>query len=346
MAKVPSAGSYIKPAIFIDRKPTTYNTMFKAGALVDVARKINEAGLPLLMNHNSGKFPVGMWFQAKVNEAEQVVAQFYIPKEIPEYGDLTSRIDTGILDSVSIGFSAGVHECSICGNAISDYNLCPHVPGKTYENATCYVLLDNIRPSEGSLVYSGAVPAAKIQEEFTAKGDGFSKEDFFKSNPNAYATIDVEIVQSGNIIQDTYDNFEEGNTMDALQELQEKYAKKVDDHLVLAEKYAETVEKNATFASEVAKVNEYKVAADEANTMAAAAKEEATKILEQFQTVIEALALPFATDYKAPSDFEGCVADLNTYLEKAKALPVGQQTEHQDEESVAEFSIADANYKV
>lgn len=347
MAKVPSKGSSIRTAVFIDRKPTTYNTRFKAGALIDVASKINNDGLPLLMNHNSGSFPVGMWFQAKVNEKEQVVSQFYMPSEIPEHNDIIARIDTGILDSVSIGFSAKSRTCSICSNDINDYENCPHVPGKAYNNEICYVDLDQVTPSEGSLVYSGAVPAAKIQEDYMVKSASLSKEELCKEFPTAFSTGELEIVQTGVILQDTNDNFDEGNAMspEEILALQNKFAAQTSTLADTSSKYAAAVDELASARVEIAKVDEYKAAIEIAQGEATLAKESYSALVTKFKDVVAGLAAPFKADYSAPDSIEALTADFEKYMEETKALPVGRQT-IVDEPEVAQFSVPDSVYKI
>lgn len=347
MPKVPSKGSSIRTAVFIDRKPTTYNTRFKAGALVDVANKINTDGLPVLMNHNSGQFPVGMWFQAKVNEKEQTVAQFYMPTEIPEHNDIMARIDTGILDSVSIGFTASLRTCSICSNDINDYENCPHIPGRTYNNEICYVELDGVSPSEGSLVYSGAVKAAKIQEDYMVKSTSLSKEDLCKEFPTAFSAGELEIVQTGNIIQDTNDNFDEGKLMspEEIQALQEKFATQASTLADTSMKYAGAVEELAAARVGIAKVDEYKVAAETAKEGEESAKASYSALVAKIQEVVSGLAAPFEAAYTAPTSVDALTADLETYMEKAKALPSGRQSEQEAPEATT-FSIPDTAYKI
>ena len=248
MAKKPTKGAYTKAAVFIDRKPTTRNTKFKAGALVDVMNKINTDGLALLANHNSSQFPIGMWYKAKVNENEQVIAEFYVPKEITEFADVSARIESGILDSVSIGFSATTHDCSVCGNDIQDYENCPHIPGKTYDNEIAYVELDGIKASEGSLVYSGAVPAAKIQDSYS---EDCSKEEYCKAH--TFDNGELMIATGGLLLQDNGDNktFTEGIEM----ELQEKFDALSLKHDDVSSKYTALLEKSNTQSADLDKID-------------------------------------------------------------------------------------------
>ena len=340
MPKTPTKGSYIKPAVFIDRKPTSRNTRFKAGALADVSSKINRDGLPLLMNHDSGQFPVGMWFQAKVNENDQVIAQFYVPKEIPEHDDIYSRVEAGILDSVSIGFSAGVHDCSICGNDIQDYEACPHIPGRTYEGETAYVELDAIKASEGSLVYAGAVPDAKIQDSYS---EDCSKEDYCKSH--TFSDGELMIATGGIIVQDNNETFNDEGTPMELKELQEKFSAQAEKLDSVNSKYMDLLEKFNANSAEALKVDEYKAAADEASKEATDAKEAYSAVVATVAEQVKALAAPFEASYEAPTDIEALFADMTKFMEKAKELPSGQQSNSPEDEVVA-YVIPEDKFKV
>lgn len=347
MGKIPTLGSFKSKALLIDLKPTTFNTKFKPSALQQVSDKINTQGLPLLLIHNSDKLPIGAWYESAVENSE-VITKFFIPKEIKEYEDVKVRIEAGILDSVSIGFNADVHECSICGNDIQDFNACSHIPGKNYEikdpatgtslgDEVCYVMLDGIRASEASLVHSGAVPSAKIIEST-------SKEDYFTSNKINFATGQLETVQTNFALQDSYINNFEGEEMtkeeyDALalkhQELSDKYLTSREENVVLRES-------NLTFKEKVDGYDNAVEAEEIAKTEKEAVETKYSEAVAGLVAKVEALAAPFDAEYKAPDTFEALYADLDKYLEKAKALPSGQQS--QDTELV--FTESDSVYKV
>ncbi len=337
MAKTPTKGSYKKAAVFIDRKPTTRFTRFKAGALVDVASKINTDGLALLANHDSSRFPIGMWYKAKVSTDEQVVAEFYIPKEISEFADVSARIESGILDSVSIGFSAGVHDCSICGNDIQDYENCPHIPGRTYDNEIAYVELDGVKASEGSLVYSGAVPNAKIQDTYS----GDCKEGYCKTHK--FDDGNLMIATGGLLLQDNNDNntFTEGSNM----ELQEKFDALALKHDDVSGKYTSLLEKFNANNADLVKLDEYKVTATKADDKAAAADEAYKAVCATVTAQVVALAAPFEATYEAPSDMEALFADMVKFTNLAKALPSGQQT-NGSEDDVVKYEIPEDNFKI
>jgi len=342
MKVTPTEGSYQSQAVLIDTKPTTRQTKFKVNALSQVSGQINNLSMPLLMNHNSNSFPSGRWYEAKVNEDQEVISKFFVPYEVPEYQDIKSRIDTKLLDSVSIGFSAAVHDCSICGNSISDWENCNHIPGKVYDGKTCYVLLDDITMQEGSLVYAGAVPAAKIQESYAACG---CKKDFCEQF--SFEAGQLETVISGLIIQDNTETIKKGHGMDIQDKfntLQDNYSALAVDNssmktkiIDLEAKYiadraedVKTIEaftvKESAFESEkdalTADIAKYK-AESEALT---GAKEALITFTAKLTEKVEALAAPFEATYTAPDTVEGLLVDLDTYLTKSKELPTGRQS--------------------
>ena len=345
MPKKPTKGAYQKAAIFIDRKPTTRNTRFKAGALVDVSNKINQDGLALLMNHDSSQFPVGMWFKAKVNENDQVIAEFYVPKEIPEHKDIMSRVETGILDSVSICFTAGIHDCSICGNDIQDYENCPHIPGKKYDNEIAYVELDEIKASEGSLVYSGAVPAAKIQDSYSID---CSKEDYCKTHK--FDNGELMTATGGIIVQDNdeTDKFTEGTDME-LEELQKLHDKQTDKQTVkfdeMNAKYTTLLETFNANSADVVKIDEYKTSAETALVAATVADEAYVTVITTVTDYVKELAAPFEAAYEAPNNIEALFTDMTKFMKQIKALPSGQQSQNQKDD-VQAYVVPEDSFKV
>jgi len=347
--KKPTQGAFEATALLIDLNPTAYNTKFKPQALYDVMNKINADGLPVLLSHNSQKLPVGSWYKAEVNQ-DAVHTTFFVPKEVSEYDDIKTRIDADILDSVSIGFNAGVHECSICGFDIHDYRNCDHVPGRTYavENAAsgiaqadekCYVMLDEVRASEASLVYSGAVPAAKIF-------DADTKEDFFAQNKMNFADGKLEVVHSGNFVQDLNVN----KNLEGEQPMEEEFNELTTKHNELTDKFSDTNDKYLTAREDNIALKEqnleYKEKVDgydDAVEKQVAADLAFTEARDALAEKVEALAAPFDAEYKAPEDVKQLLVDLDTYMEKTKALPSGRQTHEQDE---LKYSEADSIYKV
>ena len=331
MPKKPTPNALIAEALLIDKNPTSYNTVFKDGALEQVASRINSHGLPLLMAHDTSKFPVGAWFEADIRDSA-VYSKFFIPQEVPEYHDIKPRLETGILDSVSIGFSADVHECSICGNDIYDFENCDHIPGKTYEGQTCYVMLDNIHPSEGSLVYSGAVRNAKIV-------DTDSKADYFAKNELNFSDGQLEIVQHKCTYHICNETNNEGENMpeEEYQELQTKFSELQEKFTTAREELVATKESLVEFKEKAAK---YDQVAEELDKV----KQDYQALVAKFKEKAEALAAPFDQEYKAPEDIDSLVADIDKYIEKAKALPSGQQSSSEEEE--IEFSVPEDAYKV
>jgi hypothetical protein len=350
MPKKPTAGSFKAKSVFIDTKPTTYNTRFRPTALQQVVDKINSDGLPLLLSHDTSSLPIGAWYSAEVDAEDQVVSKFFIPKEISEYEDVSTRIDTGILDSVSIGFSSGVHDCSICGNDIQDYEACPHIPGRTYEakdpisgtslgEQTCYVMLDDISPKEGSLVYSGAVQNAKII-------DSSDKAEFFAKNDFNFAEGQLEVVHGGKFLQDNNEQNNNGSSpMDEkllalttkFNDLQTKFNDLKSANLELQSKALDDKVKLDSYADLETQVT---AANEKVESLTATYSDQIKSLGEK----VEALAAPFDVDYKAPEDMDQLLKDLDTYMEKAKALPSGRQT--QDTEDDVVYSMPESAYQV
>ncbi len=354
--KIPTKGAFKAKALLIDMKPTAYNTRFRANALYDVMNKINTQGLPVLLVHDSSKLPVGSWYEASV-ENDALYTKFFIPKEVREYEDVKTRVDAKILDSVSIGFNAGEHNCSICGNDIQDYNNCAHIPGQVYDSKdlvdgtslgeqTCFVMLDKVVASEASLVHSGAVPEAKIIESS-------DKADYFIQNKLNFAEGSIETVHGGAFVQDlnVNNNFKGEKDMEEEfkelttkhDELTTKFADKSTKLDELTNKYNDTRESNI----ELKEMNlEYKEKVDGFDEAVLAKESAETKFAETIASLgekVEALALPFDADYKAPEDLEALFVDLEKYLEEAKALPTGRQSRSEDELA---YSEPDANYKI
>lgn len=344
MAKKPTKGAYEKAAVFIDRKPTTRKTRFKAGALVDVATKINKDGLALLANHDSSRFPIGMWYKAKVDENEQVIAQFYIPKEVAEFDDVSTRIEAGILDSVSIGFTASIHDCSVCGNDIQDYENCPHIPGRTYEGEIAYVELGGIKASEGSLVYSGAVPNAKIQDTYS----GDCKEGYCKANK--FDEGELMIATGGLLLQDINDNktIIEGTDME-IQKQFDALTVKFDDKSTkfdeVTAKYTALLEKTGAQSAGLEKIATYKADVAAAVAVADEAIVKFEEAISKVTAQVVALAAPFEATYEAPKDLETLLTDMAKFTDLAKTLPEGQQSLEPGTDDV-EFKIPESHYKV
>lgn len=70
--------------------------------------------------------------------------------------DLIKEIDAGIKNKVSVGCSAAIKRCSICGTNTFD-KQCEHIKGREYDGQLCYHILDGINDAyELSFV---AVPA-------------------------------------------------------------------------------------------------------------------------------------------------------------------------------------------
>lgn len=72
--------------------------------------------------------------------------------------DLITEIKAGIKKEVSVGCAVESFICSIC-KTDKRQQWCEHIPGKQYENATCYVRLE--KPQDAYEVSFVAIPAQK-----------------------------------------------------------------------------------------------------------------------------------------------------------------------------------------
>ena len=323
MAKIkPTTDAFVRSAVFIDSNLTSRKTKFTPVALLQVANQINEFSLPLLRGHDSALLPSGRWYEAEVS-GDKTIAKFFIPKEVPEHDEIKSKIESHVLDSVSIGFSAEKHTCSICGHDIQDYTNCEHIPGRQYDNKECFVWLEDIKAQEGSLVYAGAVPNAKILNyaEATDKKDFCDKFQF---------NVELkEIIKTGEIMHEEYIDSEEDTNMD----YKEKFMALEGNYADLAVRNSDMVTKYAALQDEVSQLKtDLTTVSAELSTYkdreeALADKEvNVTKVIDAFKATVEKLAAPFEATYKAPESFEALSADFEKYAEMAKTLPVGQQS--------------------
>ena len=342
MAKIrPTTDAFVRSAVFIDSNLTSRKTKFTPVALLQVANQINEFSLPLLRGHDSALLPSGRWYEAEVS-GDKTIAKFFIPKEVPEHDEIKSKIESHVLDSVSIGFTAEKHTCSICGYDIQDYNNCEHIPGKTYDNKECFVWLEDIKAQEGSLVYAGAVPNAKILNyaEATDKKDFCDKFQF---------NVELkEIIKTGEIMHEEYIDSEEDTNMDYKEKfmaLEGNYADLAVRNSDMVNKYSALQEENLKIKTDLAssqvELNAYK---DREESLASK-EAEVTQFVAFCKATVEKLAAPFEATYTAPVVVGDLMADLEKYTEMAKTLPVGQQSLDPDN-TVVGFQPDDSVYKI
>lgn len=137
---------------------------FSEGLLRDFARTL--PGKPLLVGHNRGGLPEGIWTKAEVlgvGDAAELVATFAVPV-IP--GDATNealraRINAGVAKCVSIGFEAERRVCDVCGD--TEWR-CNHWPGTVMQDGTraTATWMAPGEAVEGSVVWLGAQPGAEL----------------------------------------------------------------------------------------------------------------------------------------------------------------------------------------
>lgn len=219
---------YVFPNLMIDNLPTAYSSKISPSLLGKFVQDA-ENGVPLMLSHDTRKLPVGRSFEASLRteydhekgEILSVYGSFFMPLGIAtevsmSTDDLAKRIDSGVLTDTSIGFTAKKWDCSICGNDIRNYLVCPHVPGKKYMierngvnyEETCYVIVGadgNGELLENSLVYQGACDRASIKQNFSANvrenitGSKLHLVDDFKDIPVS-ATIYQYYTKDGSVL--------------------------------------------------------------------------------------------------------------------------------------------------
>jgi hypothetical protein len=124
---------------------------------------------PLIKHHNEkdGK-TIGRIVSVDFKEAQNVkgcyalVFTAMVPKE-PEASD----VQTGLLQTVSIGVMSKDVRCSICGQNIAEDGPCEHERGQIYENETCYWDIYDIEPKELSYVVVPSDMYAKNLKVYT-----------------------------------------------------------------------------------------------------------------------------------------------------------------------------------
>jgi hypothetical protein len=148
-----------------------------------------------LFGHNKEMIPSGTLFQSKLEieqpagEGAQKVLTFkpsvYMSKNLNVAGINTDEYirayEAGHTEDVSVGFIAGSHICDICNNDVRSWS-CQHIPGRVYnlsqdpekpimKQATYTVhqgMHKKLNLAEVSGVYKGALPGAKVENQFSA----------------------------------------------------------------------------------------------------------------------------------------------------------------------------------
>lgn len=168
-------------------------------AMVAALNSSNE-GVPLHIMHNTELLNIGKLFQARIDQANdgawELSTQFYIPRE---FAETVAKLNTGVVDQVSVGILSETLNCSACGY---DYlkgsmeniylNQCPkkHAIGV---NGVHTVLNGLTSWGEMSLVDKGAATDARIasadKSKFTTRDNvyrlaaGHNQNDLATSVP-------------------------------------------------------------------------------------------------------------------------------------------------------------------
>lgn len=139
---------------------------------------VPSGGVPLQTVHDMNQLPVGKIFHAEVRSREdgeaELRGQFFVPRSET---DLLTKLNTGVVDEVSIGAVAQHIQCSVCdwdfrGDDASLFNFFEQVCGNDHQIGKdgAHVRLVGLdRWLETSLVPRGAAQNAKIASRAKAR---------------------------------------------------------------------------------------------------------------------------------------------------------------------------------
>lgn len=139
------------------------NARASLSLLTEMAASINAESLPLQLEHNTAPVPFGRVFHASVVD-DQLRGLF-----ATDNPDLIAKLDSGVADQVSVGFSPKALNCSSCGfnfaSPSAEFNrwtlTCDE--GHTIGDNNVYCHIDGLELFlETSVVGKGAVQGAKI----------------------------------------------------------------------------------------------------------------------------------------------------------------------------------------
>lgn len=126
--------------------------------------EIQERGFPVLVTRERKSAEVVPGFAPKSVKVNYLDAGFYYPATDQ---DLDAKIKAGVFRSVSIGFRYDDVDCDLCKK--SYFSDCPHLAGRWSEDGRLATLTysgdaKKAEALEGSIVYLGAQPQARIQK--------------------------------------------------------------------------------------------------------------------------------------------------------------------------------------
>jgi hypothetical protein len=167
---------------------TSYASHIGVSSLRNAADDLAQ-GRPYLLDHNTdGTY--GYTYEGEYDEGGNLVrASVFIPRhQYPRGRDGKAtnaeieQIERGLRREVSLGLGgpAILMRCDVCGNDLTDFAACPHVPGRREEGKLNTYTIENARAVELSGAWAGACPGAVIEKaysEFTA-GRTFSRKEF------------------------------------------------------------------------------------------------------------------------------------------------------------------------
>lgn len=180
--------------VVFDARAISTESISKEGTIFDKAvptvKFLNECfnfvsnpseNIGIHLMHNDYELNVGRVFDVKLKQESTGVTAMYVRfamlKSDKDAEQAIAKIEGGLLDEVSIGFSASSGKCSVCGFDFFDNDLseeeryellfsqeCPE--GHKIGKDGCHLILDGCKKfREISIVNRGAAHRAKIQKE-------------------------------------------------------------------------------------------------------------------------------------------------------------------------------------
>ena len=162
--------------------------------------------------HNDYELNIGRVFDVKLKQESTGVTAMYIRfamlKSDKDAEQAITKIEGGLLDEVSIGFSASSAKCSVCGFDFFDNDLteeeryelifsqqCPE--GHQIGKDGCHLVLDGCKKfREVSIVNRGAAHRAKIQKEAVLS-------ETLENNVKSVKLNDIETVCLTTVLENT-----------------------------------------------------------------------------------------------------------------------------------------------
>ena len=239
---------------------------------------------PLIKHHNEkdgtiiGRITDVKYMDSSVSlpESASLVFTAIVPKE-PEATD----VQTGLLETVSIGVSSTDVRCSICGQNIAEEGPCEHERGQYYDNELCCWDILKAEPKELSYVVVPSDSFAKALRVYSS--NNLKKQSLHEQCSHIQKTPiggSMDTVEEKELLEAKKKTVEDKEKVE-----KEKEEEHVEEHVEEKEEHKEEKEKKCGAEKEIAelkkKIKELEAKVDkltEKEAQAVASQEEAEKV--------------------------------------------------------------------